>query len=159
MDKSAKVVTRGWVPKLIGTVLLAGALVALCFPVYLSTYDQYGMEINCGNGYYSRLLQAATDDQNQAHRSAPAAGQPATNYVDQCKSALLHRRAWTVSVAAVGVLILIPELVAWTRRGSATSSATTGTWSATHVDEDMEEAALLDRRELRHRPRPDGTTL
>ncbi|MGH3595981.1 MAG: hypothetical protein ACRDUT_08440, partial [Mycobacterium sp.] len=68
MDKSAKVVTRGWVPKLIGTVLLAGALVALCFPVYLSTYDQYGMEINCGNGYYSRLLQAATDDQNQAHR-------------------------------------------------------------------------------------------
>jgi hypothetical protein len=85
MDESARVVTRGWVDMLIGTFLVVGALVALCFPVYLDAYDRWGMQIKCGNGYYSQSLQATFDDQEQAQQSGPA-----TRYVDQCKSALAH---------------------------------------------------------------------
>jgi hypothetical protein len=112
MDESAKVVTRGRVDTLIGMIVLAGALVALSFPVYLGTYDRWGVQINCGNGYYSQLLQATTDDQDQTRRSAPT-----TNFVGQCKSALAHRRTWAIPVGAVGALILVPELWAWARGG------------------------------------------
>jgi hypothetical protein len=151
MDKSAKVVTRGWVDMLIGTIVLAGALVVLCFPVYLGTYDRWGVQIKCGNGYYSQLLQATTDDQDQARRSAPT-----TDLVDQCKSALLHRRAWAIPVGAVGALILVPELVAWVRGGSA------GPAQPTHESSeplDLHDAALLDRRYRSHRERSSDTTL
>jgi hypothetical protein len=152
MNESAKVVTRGWVDMLIGTIVLAGALVALGFPVYLATYDRWGVQIKCGNGYYSQLLQATTDDEDQARRSAPA-----SDYVDQCKSALLHRRAWTVPVGAVGALILVPELVAWVRGGSASAAETTHDESAEPTD--LHDAALLDRRYRSHRAPPSDTTL
>jgi hypothetical protein len=152
MDKSARVVTRGWLDMIIGTVVLAGALFALCFPVYLGTYDRWGVQIKCGNGYSSQLVQATTDDQDQARQSAPA-----TSYVNQCKSALLHRRVWTVPVAAVGALILIPELVAWVRGGSRSPTEPTHEPSAEPTD--LHDAALLDRRYRSHRPRPPDTTL
>jgi hypothetical protein len=152
MDESAKVVTRGWVDLLIGMIVLAGALVALGFPVYLETYDRWGVQINCGNGYYSQLLQATTDDEDQARRSAPA-----SDYVDQCNSVLLHRRAWTLPIGAVGALILVPELVAWARGGSARAAETTHDGSAEPTE--MHDAALLDRRYRSHRAPPSDTTL
>jgi hypothetical protein len=152
MDESAKVVTRSRVDMLIGTIVLAGALVALCLPVYLGTYDRWGVEIKCGNGYHSQLLQATTDDQDQARRSAPA-----TDLVDQCKSALLHRRAWTIPVGAVGALILVPELVAWARGRSAGPAQPTHESSTEPAD--LHDAALLDRRYRSHRERSPDTTL
>lgn len=142
MGESAKAVTRGWVDLLIGTIVLAGALVALSFPVYLGTYDRWGLQISCGNGYYSKLPQAAAGDES---------------YVDQCKSALLHRRAWTMTVGAVGALIIVPELVAWARRGSARAAETTHHESAEPAD--LHGAALMDRRYRSHRERPSDTTL
>ncbi len=67
-----------------GVLLLVGGLLALRFPVFLSDFDQWGFQINCGNGFGSEWTQAATAD---------AAG---THFVDQCHAAIAIRRAWTV---------------------------------------------------------------
>jgi hypothetical protein len=156
VDESAKVVTRGWVDMLIGAILLAGALVALCFPVYLGTYDKWGVQIKCGNGYHSQidsqLMQA--NNQDQARRS-----EPPTGYVGQCNSALAHRRAWAIPVAAVGALIVVPELVAWARGGARSRAVTTNNSLAEPADTALHDAALLDRRYRSHRARPSDTTL
>jgi hypothetical protein len=152
MAASAKVVTRGRVDMLIGTIVLAGAMVALCFPVYLGTYDRWGVQIKCGNGYYSQLLQATIDDQDQARQSAPA-----TSYIDQCNSALAHQRAWAIPVGAVGALILVPELMAWARGRSP--SPVEPTHESSDESTDLHDAALLDRRYRSHRARPTDTTL
>jgi hypothetical protein len=154
MDTSAKVITHTWLAMLVGAAVLAAGLVALCFPVYLHAYDQWGIQIKCGNGYNSELLQATINDQ----QPASAHVRPATSYVDQCNSALMHRRVWTISVAAVGALILVPELVAWSRGGSPNSSKPT---SATPPpeDTDLKTAELLDRKYRSHRSRPSNTTL
>lgn len=139
---------------IIGAVVLTGALVALCFPVYLATYDRWGVQIKCGNGYYAELVQATVDDQDQARQSAPA-----TTYVDQCKSALAHRRIWALPLAGLGALILIPELVAWARGGSPRPAEPTNESWTEPVDEELHDAALLDRRYRSHRARPSDTTL
>lgn len=155
MDQSEKTITRGWVALLVGTTLLVGGLVALCFPVLLGSYDKYGIQIKCGNGYHAELLQASLDDQE----AASAGTRPPTSYVDQCNSALAYRRAWTIPVAAVGALILVPDLVAWARGGSPRPAEPAHEWSAEPTDTEMHEAALLDRRWRSHRPRPSDTTL
>jgi len=61
MRGSARVVTRGRLNMLIGTLLLAGALIALCLPVFLDAYDRWGVQIKMRH----RLPQpvAAGDDQ------------------------------------------------------------------------------------------------
>ena len=51
MDGSAKVVTRGRLVTMLGTVLLVGGLIGLCFPVFLDSYDSWGIQVKCGNGY------------------------------------------------------------------------------------------------------------
>jgi hypothetical protein len=43
----------------VGAVLIVVGLLALWFPVYLSQYDQYGMQISCGRGFSANLSQAA----------------------------------------------------------------------------------------------------
>lgn len=139
---------------LIGTILVAGALVALSLPVYLDSYDKWGLQIKCGNGYYSQLLQATVDDQEQAHQSGPA-----TNYVDQCKSALLHRRIWTIAIAGLGALILGTELVAWGWRGSRRPAEPVHQVPEEAPDPDLHNAAQLDRRYRSHRPPSHDTTL
>ncbi|ORW07842.1 hypothetical protein [Mycobacterium kyorinense] len=126
-DESAKAITRGFTDMLIGIALLAGGLVAMCFPVYLDAYDQWGMQVNCGNGYHGELLQATVDDSGgvdpqSAATGAPRIVRPALHYVDSCNSALVHRRAWAVPVAGAGAVILILELLAWARGGSTTAT-------------------------------------
>lgn len=159
MAESEKVFTRGWLAMLIGAALLIGGLVALCFPVFLDSYDKYGVQIKCGNGYHAELLQATIDDQEPAS----AAVRPTTSYVDQCNSALAHRRAWLIPVAALGVLILIPDLVAWARGRSPRGPVSINAWSATPDDMlmrdmSMHSAALLDRRDYsRRKPSTDTT--
>jgi hypothetical protein len=154
MDGSKRTHTRGWLIALIGAALLAGGLVGLCFPVFLDSYDRAGMQVKCGNGYYADLLQATADDQ----QSTSGAVQPATSYVHQCTSALAHRREWLIPVAALGALILIPELVAWLRAGSPTSVAKTKEWSEDPADA-LHDAEVLDRRYRSHWDRPSDTTL
>ena len=40
-------------------VVLGIGLLALNFPVFLDTYDQWGFQIKCGTGYAADLTQAA----------------------------------------------------------------------------------------------------
>jgi hypothetical protein len=86
-------------------VAVANALLALNFPVFLDDYDQYGWQINCGTGYASKLTQAAASIGDK-------------NYVDECESALLMRRLWTIPLVLFGGVVVLAVLVA-----SATTSA------------------------------------
>jgi hypothetical protein len=73
--------------------LIAGGLLALNFPVFLDAFDQYGFQVKCGTGYATDLSQAT-----------------ANNLVDQCETALLIRRMWTIPLVAVGTIVLIVVL-------------------------------------------------
>jgi hypothetical protein len=154
MDGSTRLVTRGWLITLIGVALLAGGLFALCFPVFLDSYDSAGIQVKCGNGYYADLAQATTDDR----QSASGVVQAATHYLDQCQSALAHRREWLIPVAALGALIFVSGLAAWSRAGSSSPAATTTEWSEIPPDA-LHDAEELDRRSHPRWPRPSDTTL
>jgi hypothetical protein len=80
-------------------VVVAIGLLALNFPVFLDAYDQWGFQIKCGTGYVTDLDQAAA-----------VLGQH--NFVDQCETALLVRRTWTVPLVAVGALVLLAVVAA-----------------------------------------------
>ncbi|WP_442791801.1 hypothetical protein [Mycolicibacterium sp. ND9-15] len=90
---------------IIAAVVLVVALLAMNFPVFLDSYDQYGWQIKCGTGYATDLAQAAA-----------TVGE--INYVDQCETALLMRRMWTLPVAVLAGAALLAVVVA-----SATTSA------------------------------------
>jgi hypothetical protein len=82
---------------LVAFFLIVVGLLALNFPVFLDAFDQYGFQIKCGTGYITDLSQAAS-----------AAGQH--NYVDQCETALLIRRLWTIPLVAVGSIVIVITL-------------------------------------------------
>lgn len=75
-------------------VLVVLGLIALNFPVFLDAFDQYGFQIKCGTGYATDLTQAAA-----------TAGQH--NFVDQCETALLMRRLWTIPLVAICGLVVL----------------------------------------------------
>ncbi len=83
----------------VGALLVVVGLLALWFPVYLSQYDQYGMQINCGRGFSASLSQAA--DAN------------GDGLVAQCGTALLLRRIWAIPAAVLGWLILTGLVAIW----------------------------------------------
>lgn len=89
---------------IVAAILLGVALLAMNFPVYLDTYDQWGFQIKCGTGYISDLTQAAE-----------AVGD--SDYVDECHSALLSRRLWTIPLAVLSGVVLLAVVLA-----SATTS-------------------------------------
>jgi hypothetical protein len=91
----------------VGLVLLMGGLFALRFPVFLGDFDQWGLQINCGSGLHSAFTQAGIAD---------SAG---TKFVDRCHTALAVRRAWTISLAAAGTLLLGTLLMSASRGRSA----------------------------------------
>ncbi|WP_454788237.1 hypothetical protein [Mycolicibacterium lutetiense] len=86
-----------------GVVMLLIGLYLMSTPVYLDDFDRFGVQIPCGSGYATHLVQAE------------AAGQ---EYVDKCGSAVMTRRLWTIPVVALGALALIAVLFR-----AATSSA------------------------------------
>lgn len=93
-----------------GVLLLTVGLLALRFPVFLSDFDQWGFQINCGSGFQSSLTQAGIAD---------SAG---THFVDQCHTAVAMRRTWTIPLAAAGTLLLTALLVIPSRQPSASVS-------------------------------------
>jgi hypothetical protein len=74
------------------TVIVVG-LLALNFPVFLDAFDQYGFQIKCGTGFVTDLSQATA-----------AAGD--RTYVDQCATALLARRLWTIPPVVIASIVL-----------------------------------------------------
>lgn len=87
---------RGFLILALGAALIGIGLLALNFPVFLSSYDQWGWQIKCGTGYSTNLLQAQTANQ----------ASPQMNYVEQCQNALAMRRAWSIPLAVAGWVIL-----------------------------------------------------
>ena len=69
---------------------------ALRWPVMLDAYDHWGWQIDCGNGFGADLAQAGT-----------AGG----DFVDQCGTALLVRRMWTIALSLAGLTALVLVLV------------------------------------------------
>jgi hypothetical protein len=82
-----------------GALLVVVGLLALWFPVYLSQYDQYGIQISCGRGFSANMSQAA--DANGDGLFA------------QCGTALLLRRIWAIPAAVLGWLILTALITSW----------------------------------------------
>lgn len=82
-----------------GILLVVVGLLALRFPVFLSGFDQWGFQINCGSGFQSSLTQAGIAD---------SAG---TYFIDQCHTAIAMRRVWAIPLAVSGVLLLSALLV------------------------------------------------
>jgi len=95
---------------IVAAALVVIGLLALWFPVYLSQYDQYGMQIACGRGFSADLSQAA--------------GAHGNGLVSQCGTALLLRRLWAIPAVVVGWLILAGLAAAWvhTKPSEAESS-------------------------------------
>lgn len=75
-------------------ILVVLGLIALNFPVFLDDFDQYGFQIKCGTGYATDLTQAAA-----------TTGQH--NFVDQCETALLMRRLWTIPLVVICGLVVL----------------------------------------------------
>jgi len=103
----------------VGVLLLTVGLLALRFPVFLSDFDHWGFQINCGSGFQSALTQASIAD---------SAG---THFVDQCHTAIAVRRAWAIPLAVGGALLLIGLMVSPPRQGSAEAATTVETRSGT----------------------------
>lgn len=84
---------------IVAAALVVIGLLALWFPVYLSQYDQYGMQIVCGRGFSADLSQAANANGN--------------GLVSQCGTALLLRRLWAIPAVVLGWLILAGLAAVW----------------------------------------------
>jgi len=84
---------------IVSGIVVAAGLLALNFPVFLDAYDQWGFQIKCGTGYLTDLTQAAATVSDQ-------------NLVDQCETALLLRRLWTIPLVVIGALVLLAAVVA-----------------------------------------------
>jgi hypothetical protein len=84
-----------------GALLVVIGLLALWFPVYLSQYDQYGMQIDCGRGFSANLSQAAEANGD--------------GLVAQCGTALLLRRIWAIPILILGSVILTGLIASWVR--------------------------------------------
>jgi hypothetical protein len=94
-----------------GILLLAGAVLALWLPVFLSDFDQWGSQISCGSGLQSTSTQASIAD---------SAG---THFADQCHTAIAMRRAWTMHLVAAGMLLLSALLVRPSRQHSTSTES------------------------------------
>jgi hypothetical protein len=92
-----------------GALLVVVGLLALWFPVYLSQYDQYGIQISCGRGFSANMSQAA--DAN------------GDGLVAQCGTALLLRRIWAIPAAVLGWLILTAQIASWLHHAPKTQTA------------------------------------
>jgi hypothetical protein len=91
---------RAFYLAMLGVVLVAVGLLALNFPVFTDAYDRFGFQIKCGTGFSTNLTQAIE-----------AGG----DHAEQCQTALLQRRLWTVPLVAIGsILILVVVIVSAT---------------------------------------------
>ncbi|KDF01454.1 hypothetical protein Y900_021595 [Mycolicibacterium aromaticivorans JS19b1 = JCM 16368] len=90
----------------VAVVLLTFGLFALRWPVYLPDFDPWGVQIKCGSGFSSDLVQATF------------AGKAV-----QCQHALAMRRGWAIPVAALGWLIVIVLVVPLLRPQEAVAAS------------------------------------
>ncbi|BBZ01027.1 hypothetical protein MCHIJ_04640 [Mycolicibacterium chitae] len=77
-----------------GLVLLIGVL-AMWQPVHLSEFDNYGLQISCGSGFFADMSHPEIAD-----------GGPGP-LTEQCESALLFRRGWAIPTMVLGAGALL----------------------------------------------------
>ncbi|BBZ76088.1 hypothetical protein MANY_14250 [Mycolicibacterium anyangense] len=101
---------------LVGVVLFVVGVIALLVPV--STSDGNGGSIGCGNAV-SADLSAAREANSKTVANVPILNQvvPHADYVAQCQSAVSQRRAWSIPVTVIGVLVAGGALLVGGRRG------------------------------------------
>lgn len=89
---------------IVGAVVLLIGVIALLVPV--STSNGNGGSIGCGNAISSDLS-AARDANSKSVADVPILNQivPHNDYVAQCESAVSQRRAWSIPLAGVGLLV------------------------------------------------------
>lgn len=78
----------------VGIALLTVGLLTLRSPVFLSDFDHWGFQIDCGTGFHGNFTQAAM------------AGSTGGRFVDQCQTAVASRRGWAIPLTATGALLL-----------------------------------------------------
>ena len=104
---------------LVGAVVLVVGVIGLLMPVSVPGPDNGS--IGCGNGL-AQDSSAAQQADNQNPANLPIINQvvPHTNYVAQCESAVSGRRAWTIPVAIVGLVVIGGSFFVGGRAGART---------------------------------------
>jgi hypothetical protein len=104
---------------LVGAVALVVGVIGLLVPVSVPGPDNGS--IGCGNGVVQDSSAAREADNNNP-ANLPILNQviPHTNYTAQCQSAVSGRRAWTVPVAIVGLVVIAGSFVVGGRAGART---------------------------------------
>jgi hypothetical protein len=90
---------------LVGAVALIIGVIGLLVPVSVPGPDSGN--IGCGNGVVQDLS-AAREANNKNPANLPILNElvPHSDYVAQCQSAVSGRRAWTIPVAVVGLVVI-----------------------------------------------------
>lgn len=107
---SAELTTRRLLAMIVMVTLVLVGFLGMWWPVYLSEFDQYGIQIDCGSGFLSDLAQAG-----RADGTGGLAG--------ECGTALLIRRAWSIPLMVIGTVVVIVLALRGTRVERPVSSA------------------------------------
>jgi hypothetical protein len=104
---------------LVGAVVLVVGVIGLLVPVSVPGPDNGS--IGCGNGIAADQSAAQQAD-NQNPANLPILNQviPHTDYVQQCQSAVSSRRAWSIPVAVIGLVVLAGSFFVGGRTGART---------------------------------------
>jgi hypothetical protein len=111
--------TMRWLILLVGAVVLVVGVIGLLVPVSVPGPDNGS--IGCGNAVVQDLSAAQQADNNNP-ANLPILNQvlPHTNYATQCQSALSGRRAWSIPVAVVGLVVIVGSFFVGGRAGART---------------------------------------
>jgi hypothetical protein len=102
---------------LAGAIAVVAGLIGLLVPVSIPGPD--GGSIGCGNAVVVDLSNAkAVDDRNLANLPVLNQVIPHTDYVPACQSAVSSRRAWTIPVTIIGVVVIAGSFFVGGRAGS-----------------------------------------
>jgi hypothetical protein len=109
---------------LVGAGLLIAGVIGLLVPVSASSN---GESVSCGNAVASNTSEAEKKDQNLGNTAADVASSvglpqvgsqiPQTHFLDACNSALSTRRAWTIPLAVIGLVLTGGALLLGDRLG------------------------------------------
>lgn len=90
---------------LVGGIAVIAGLIGLLLPVSIPGPD--GGSIGCGNAVVIDLSSAkAVDDRNLANLPVLNQVIPHTDYVPACQSAVSSRRAWTIPLTIIGLVVI-----------------------------------------------------
>ena len=101
---------------LVGAVLLVAGVIALLVPV--STSDGNGGSIGCGNAI-SEDLSSAREANSKGIANVPILNELIAHpdFVAQCQSSVSSRRAWSIPLAVIGLLVAGGSFVVGGRSG------------------------------------------